>query len=82
MEAENMRESPLYQEILEEGGQARSRAHILQALKVRFGADAPAEVAEALNGITDSELLSELFTKAIKCRSIGAFRRALDGLQA
>jgi hypothetical protein len=78
---ENMRESPFYHEIAAVERMEEKRADILEALTVRFGADAAAEFTQPLNGISDKEQLSELFRTAVKCRGIGAFRRALRSYQ-
>jgi hypothetical protein len=74
---ENMRDSPFYQEIQMDAELRTSRAYILEALEARFGADTSAEFRDALDNVTDPARLSELHRTAIKCRGIGAFRRAL-----
>jgi len=79
---ENMRESPLYQEIMAEGDVARARADILHVLKARFGAEAPAKFAQALKVISDSEQLSELLSTAATCPTVDGFRDSLGVFQA
>jgi hypothetical protein len=80
---EQMKESKFYQEILEEGRTAGllegSRAAVQQALELRFGAEAAAQVTEALSGIGDPQRLTELLRLAIQCRRLSEFRRALAG---
>ncbi len=81
---ELMRESKFLQQIEDEAGTAaelkRARLDVLQALEVRFGPEAAAEFADALNSITDVEQLSELHRLAIKSRGLAPFRRALSRL--
>ena len=74
---ENMRESPFYQDILDEGRAEGERTAILETLGLRFGRAAAAEFQEGLNAITDLGKLTELVRTAVKCRGIGGFRRAL-----
>jgi len=83
---QQMIESSLYQEILDEGraeGRAEgqinlTREYIREVLASRFGAPAAAEVAEPLRGIGDLSRLSELFRLALNCRKLSEFRKALD----
>ena len=74
---EQMRESPFYQEIMEEGAQNARREAVLEALKLRFGAKAAKEFEEAVNRLEHAEQLKELLKIAIKCKSVSQFRRAL-----
>jgi hypothetical protein len=73
---EQMRESPFYQQLLEEGEQIRARKAVLQALRLRFGAEAATEFEEALEGIANLEQLEELHKFAIQSRRLSQFRRA------
>jgi hypothetical protein len=73
----NMSHSSFYQEILAEGRLEAQRAAILDALTIRFGSGSAVEFTEALNNITDSDRLRQLFRTAIKCVDIAGFRRAL-----
>lgn len=79
-----MKESPLYQEILEEGrteGQLeRARADIHEVLTLRFGAKSAGTLVEKLRGISDLETLSRLHREAIRCQRIAEFRRALPAI--
>jgi hypothetical protein len=74
---EQMRDSPLYHEIAEEGQQIARREDILEAIKVRFGAEAVREFEEAVNRIANLEQLQELHRLAIRSRRVSQFRRAL-----
>jgi hypothetical protein len=72
-----MKESPAYQEIMDEGRIESLRTAIQTALEIRFGASAAAEFAPALGGITDLDRLTELHRLAISCRRVSEFRRVL-----
>jgi hypothetical protein len=78
---EQMRESTLLQEIEDAAGKKadikRARIAVQQALDTRFGQEAAAEFAAALNDIQDVDRLSELLPLAIKSRGVKGFRRAL-----
>ena len=80
-----MRESTFFQEILAEGrAEGRlemGRAAVLEALTLRFGAEEAGQFIDRLNVIQDVEQLSALHRAAIRCRSIGGFRRALGTLR-
>lgn len=73
----HMKESPLYQEIMEEGKIEAQRAAVLEVLQTRFGSHAFAKIAEELRGISNSESLSRLLRQAVKCRRWTDFRRAI-----
>ncbi len=75
---EQMKESPLYQEIMEEGELKNSRANILVVLEVRFGADASARFEAALEAIDDLEVLSQLLRLAAGCSRLKEFRDACE----
>jgi hypothetical protein len=77
---EQMRESPFYQQIAEEGEQLGLREAILQVLTIRFSAAAAKEHEEGLNRIENLEQLKELHKIAIRCRRVSQFRRALTAL--
>jgi hypothetical protein len=76
-----MRESKFFEEVLAEGrveGKVeQARASVLDALDVKFGAEAAAEFREALRGVTDLDQLSELLRLAIKSKRPAEFRRRL-----
>ncbi len=76
---EQMKESPLYQEIFGEGEQTRARRDIMEVLEVRFGAEAAKEFEEAINTVADLGHLGELHRLALQSRRISQFRRALAG---
>lgn len=73
-----MKESPLYQEIMAEGGAIAHRQDILDLLRARFGsrsAKALLPTLEQVHSLTD---LTELFQKALRCRTVGGFRKLLS----
>ena len=82
-----MLESPVYQEILEEGkalglelGQeSRLREDVLEALAVRFGM-VPYEVEEQVRRIRGGKTLEGLHRKAILVESLETFREALSSV--
>lgn len=86
IEKTQMRESRFFQEILQEGrveGQLkRARADVLQAIELRFSAEAAAEFQEALGSITDPEQLSQLFRLAVKGRRLAELRRGFASARA
>jgi predicted transposase YdaD len=77
---EQMRESPFYQQILEEGRQLHAREAVLQVLTIRFGPEAAKEQEEAVNRIENLEQLEELHKIAIKSRRFSQFRRAVAAM--
>jgi hypothetical protein len=74
---EAMRESPLYQELVQEGRVEAHRDNILKTVKVRFGKLSADGVIESLKLVDDINDLTELFDKALQSRSIAAFRKLL-----
>jgi hypothetical protein len=68
-----MKESPIYQEILEEGAVQQSRDYIVDVLSVRFG-EVPPEIAGELAEVADLETLRHLLRLAVRCESIADFR--------
>jgi hypothetical protein len=78
---EQMRESAFFQEVFEEGEQARARKDVLQALAISFGAEAAKEHEEAVNCLQNLEQLEELLKLAIQSRRVSQFRRALEALE-
>jgi predicted transposase YdaD len=70
---EAMKESPIYQEILEEGAVQQSRDYIVDVLSVRFG-EVPPEIAGELAEVADLETLRHLLRLAVRCESIADFR--------
>ena len=75
---EAMKESPFWEEMLTEGRLEARRADIEEAIRIRFGNEAGAEVRTPLSSISDLDRLSELHRLAIRCRRISDFRRALS----
>ena len=71
---EQMKESPLYEEIKEEGRLETARQNILQILKERFGASAAREFASRVNAITDSKQLNRLLRLTVRCDRLEQFR--------
>lgn len=74
-----MRESPLYQEIMDEGGIFHARRYILIVLGKRFGKRAANSVELAVNAVESIPRLDELVASAAACESIQAFREELEG---
>ena len=75
---EAMKESKFYQEIMEEGGANAHRADVLTVLKARFGKpQANAALKRNSHVLHDSTVLAELLDRAVKCRTLGGFRRLL-----
>ena len=78
---EQMKESPLYEEIKDEGrdeGRLESRQEdVLTALAVRFGEEAAVPFREAVQRISKLNKLTRLHRLAIRCDSIEEFQRAL-----
>jgi predicted transposase YdaD len=71
---EQMKESKVYDQIMEEGRVESRREDILAALEIRFGLPAAREFAPALNAITDSERLARLLRLTLRCSSVEQFR--------
>jgi predicted transposase YdaD len=72
---EQMRESPFYQQLVEEGEQVRARKDVLQALQLRFGDDAVAEFEALVNRLDNLDQLSGLHKLAIQSRRLSQFRK-------
>ncbi|MFQ5594560.1 MAG: Rpn family recombination-promoting nuclease/putative transposase [Anaerolineae bacterium] len=75
-----LRESPWYQEILEEGREQGRREDVLQILEYRFG-EVPAEIEDALGG-ADLEQLERLFGVALRTTTLDEFRAHLPPASA
>jgi hypothetical protein len=73
---EQMRDSPFYQQLVEEGRVSEGRAAVLDALEVRFGTATAKEFEEPLNKIENLDQLRELRKLAMQSRSLSRFRRA------
>src|SRR5713226_4057456 len=74
---EHMKESPLYEEIKDEGRLETGQAAVLAALEERFGNEAAAQFSDAVHGVTKLDKLGRLLRLAIRCASIDAFQRGL-----
>jgi hypothetical protein len=74
---QKMKESPFYQEIMDEGRVEKGRAYILAVLQERFGPRAAAAIAPAVNAVTDVPQLDLLHRLAIRCSGLDEFREAL-----
>lgn len=76
---EAMKESKFYQEILEEGRvegrEEAQRTAVLDALAARFGRTSTAPLNKQLRLVHAAADLSDLLRGAIKCRTLGEFRR-------
>ncbi len=68
--SEELKKSPFYQEILEEGQKNGWREATLQVLGRRFGHDAAQEFAEAVSAISNLARLKDLYELAIVCRRL------------
>ncbi len=73
-----MRESPFYQELLQEGRNNARREDILLVLKLRFVREAAREFEEAVIVIENMEQLLALHALAVQSRRVSQFRRALQ----
>ncbi len=77
-----MKELLGYQLIIDEGRVEARRADILANLEERFGPEAAARVADAVNALTDEALMDRLHRLAVRCANIEEFQRALAEAQA
>lgn len=71
-----MIESPMYDEIMEEGRIETRREDIGKVLATRFGDEVSAEFTEMLNGIANLKQLSRLFDIALTGQ-VAEFRKAV-----
>ncbi len=72
-----MKESPAYQEIMDEGSVLTRRADILANLEARFGREAAEQVRADVQTIEDLTRLGRLHRLAVLCPDLDAFRDAL-----
>jgi len=70
-----MIESPMYDEIMEEGRIETQRENIKKVLANRFGPEAIGEFAETLERIPKLKQLSKLFDALLSARDLAAFRK-------
>jgi hypothetical protein len=73
---EQMRESKFFEEVMAEGALERARIDVLEAIDVRFGSKAAAELKGAVQSIADPVELSQVLRMVIKSR-LPQVRRAL-----
>jgi predicted transposase YdaD len=74
---EHMKESPLYEEIKDEGRLETRQADVLAVLEDRFGNDATARFGNAVNSVTNLSRLRRLLRLASRCASVDEFQRGL-----
>jgi hypothetical protein len=75
---ERMHDSPLYQELLAEGGVAQCRDDIAQVVHVRFGDREARQLKKLLARIGDLEQLTELLREAASARRFDALRKTVE----
>jgi hypothetical protein len=73
-----MKESPIYQEIGQEGMVQGERNSITKFLTVRFGC-VPEEITRALELVEETEELDRLIEWAARCQSIEEFSAQMAG---
>jgi hypothetical protein len=74
---EQMKESPAYQEIMDEGRVEERRADIRINLEERFGRAAAEQVRADVQSIEDRARLERLLRLSVRCPDLDAFREAL-----
>ena len=74
---QQMKESPLYQEIMDEGKIETARTCLQAVLDGRFGNKAT-PFTKAIHGINDEASLLRLHRLAIRCRGLAEFKRGLS----
>jgi hypothetical protein len=74
---EQMKESPAYQEIMDEGRVEQGRAYILMGVEERFGKDAAEQLRADVQTIEDLTRLERLMRLAFSCPDLNTFREAL-----
>lgn len=73
-----MKESPIYQEIVQEGAAMGKQDAIIHFLTARFG-HVPEEVARAIESVEEAEELDRLIEWAARCQSLEEFSEHLMG---
>jgi predicted transposase YdaD len=71
---EQMRESKIYEEIKDEGRLEVRRADVLEAVEIKFGAEARSEFAPLLEAVRDSDRLAALHRLVLRARDLSEFR--------
>jgi hypothetical protein len=74
---EQMRESPLYEEIKDEGRVESFQAAVLENLEVRFGRAAAVQFAPVVRRVTRLEKLRRLHRRAARCATPDEFEKGL-----
>jgi hypothetical protein len=69
-----MKESPFFDEIMEEGRLEKARQYIRTILKERFGPAAAKEFTRRLDAITDTKQLDRLLRLTLRCERLEQFR--------
>jgi hypothetical protein len=73
-----MKESPAYQEIMDEGRVEATRAAILANLEERFGPEAAEQVRVDVQTIEDLARLERLHRVSARCPDLASFRKGLQ----
>jgi len=80
---EKMKESKLYQEIMQQGELAAKRSYLIKVVTGRFGEAFAAEVAETINAMDDLSRLEQLFDATVlQGISREEFRSRLSAVEA
>jgi hypothetical protein len=74
---EEMRESPLMQQVAAEAMVESTREDVLEVLRLRFGEEAVTEFQEAINRLQHLDQLKALHRLAVQSRRISAFRKGM-----
>jgi hypothetical protein len=74
---QKMKESPFYQEIMDEGRVEARRADVLTVLEAHLGRSPGEEVVTAVNALDDLRQLDALLRLAARCSGVEEFRAAL-----
>jgi hypothetical protein len=74
---EHMKESPMYEEIKDEGRLETLQAAVLKVLKARFDRETAARFAEAIHQIAKMDKLDRLLSLASRCTTADEFQRGL-----
>jgi hypothetical protein len=72
-----MEDSPLYEEIKDEGRLEIAQAYVLKVLKTRFGRETAARFTDAVHRIDSLEKLDRLYSLAIRCPTPDDFQKGL-----
>jgi hypothetical protein len=72
-----MKESPAYQEIMNEGGVLTRRADILANLEERIGTEVAEQVRADVQTIEDLTRLMRLHRLSVRCPDLAGFREGL-----